>query len=168
VLGRLHLGAVDIVGCAYFFWRDVGSPPRNFLASDRVSECGSAIAPRATKLSEITVFRTRTRKAAQDLAYDELIRDVETRLRRIYETAGSEGAAASREVNDFISGATAMLADRLRERAEGFARNAADQASRASQDAASRLTDEIDRHPIAALGLALGIGFLLGMASRRG
>jgi hypothetical protein len=95
-----------------------------------------------------------------------LIRDVETRLRRIYETAGSEGGAASREINEFISGATALLADRLRERAESFARNAADQASRVSQDAASRLTGEIDRHPIAALGLALGIGFLLGLASR--
>jgi ElaB/YqjD/DUF883 family membrane-anchored ribosome-binding protein len=110
--------------------------------------------------------RSKSSKAAEIARIEELIDDLEKRLRRLNNSAHQEAAGASDDVNQFVSEAVERIITRARDQANSFTERAADRASKASLDAYKRVIDEVENYPLATVAVAAGIGFLLG-ASRR-
>jgi ElaB/YqjD/DUF883 family membrane-anchored ribosome-binding protein len=110
-----------------------------------------------------------TRSAAADeiAAIEDLMSDLEKRLRRLSGAARGEAAGASADVGDFVSESLGNIMDRVRESAATMSKSVADETSRMGTDAIKRLVDEVEHRPLVMLGLAAGIGFLAGLANRR-
>jgi ElaB/YqjD/DUF883 family membrane-anchored ribosome-binding protein len=110
--------------------------------------------------------RLKSSKAAEIARIEGLIDDLENRLRRLNNSAHDEAAGASDDINQFIGDAVEGMMGRVRDRANSFAEQAANNASKASIDAYKRVIDEAEQYPLATLAVAAGIGFLLGAARR--
>ena len=114
-----------------------------------------------------------TTRAAKSVAADEieaiedLMSDLEKRLRRLSGTARREASGASGEVSDFVSDALSGIMKRVRESASDVGKSVADEASHFGSDALKKMTDEVEHRPLLMLGIAAGIGFLAGLANRR-
>jgi ElaB/YqjD/DUF883 family membrane-anchored ribosome-binding protein len=122
---------------------------------------------RATQQSRnVMPSRSKSSKAAEIAHIEELIDDLEKRLRRLNNSAHQEAAGASDDVGQFVSEAIERIITRARDQANSFTEQAADRASKASLDAYKRVIDEVESYPLATVAVAAGIGFLLG-ASRR-
>jgi ElaB/YqjD/DUF883 family membrane-anchored ribosome-binding protein len=98
------------------------------------------------------------------------LRDLERNLERVgSRTAASAGATAD-ELRDTVASTLSSLIDRFRGSADAFSRDAAkfgDTATKAGGDALRRLTDEVEHRPLVMIAVAVGVGFLLGVATRR-
>jgi ElaB/YqjD/DUF883 family membrane-anchored ribosome-binding protein len=106
--------------------------------------------------------------AAEEIAaIEDLMSDLEKRLRRLSTTARNEASGASSDVGDFVNEALSGIMDRVRESATGVSKSVADEATRLGTDTFKKLTDEIEHRPLVMLGIAAGIGFLAGLANRR-
>lgn len=105
--------------------------------------------------------------AEEIAAIEELMRDLETRLRRLSGSARREASGASGDVSDFVSEALSNIMNRVRESASGVTQSVADEASRFGTDAFKKLTNEVEHRPLVMLAVAAGIGFLAGLANRR-
>ena len=92
---------------------------------------------------------------------EELLHDLESKLNETAGRGSSAASAASSYVGDAVAEALADMSDRLR----GGAHVVKDRAARAGTDALSKIEDEVERRPLAAVAIAAGIGFLLGAAS---
>lgn len=113
---------------------------------------------------------TRTTKsaAADEIAViEDLMSDMEKRLRRLSGVAKGEAAGASTDVTNFVSEALSNIMDRVRDSAANMGKFVADETSRVGSDAVKRLADEVEHRPLVMLGIAAGIGFLAGLANRR-
>lgn len=113
---------------------------------------------------------TRTAKsaAAEEIAaIEDLMADLEKRLRRLSGTARREASGASGEVGDFVSDALERIMNRVKDSASGVTQTVAEEATRFGSDAFKKLTDEVEHRPLLMLGIAAGIGFLAGLANRR-
>jgi ElaB/YqjD/DUF883 family membrane-anchored ribosome-binding protein len=113
---------------------------------------------------------TRTAKSAaadEIAAIEDLMGDLEKRLRRLSGSARREASGATGDVSDFVSEALAGIMSRVRDSAAGVGHTVADEATRIGTDAFKKLTDEIETRPLIMLGVAAGIGFLFGLANRR-
>lgn len=114
-----------------------------------------------------------TTRAAKSMAADEiaaiedLMSDLEKRLKRLSGSAKREASGVSSDVGDFVSEALSGIMDRVRESATDVTKTVADEATRFGSDAFKKLTDEVEHRPLLMLGLAAGIGYLAGMANRR-
>jgi len=112
-------------------------------------------------------------RAAKSVAADEiaaiedLMADLEKRLRRLSGSARREATGASGDVSDFVSDALSGIMKRVRDSAADVGQSVADEASKVGVDAFKKLTDEVENRPLIMLGVAAGIGFLIGLASRR-
>lgn len=112
-------------------------------------------------------------RAAKSVAADEiaaiedLMADLEKRLRRLSGSARKEATGASGDVSDFVSDALSGIMKRVRDSAADVGQSVADEASKVGVDAFKKLTDEVENRPLIMLGVAAGIGFLIGLASRR-
>lgn len=100
-------------------------------------------------------------------AIEDLLADLEKRLSRLSHTTRREVSGASSDVSDFVSEALSGIMDRVRERAASVSESLGDQASKVGNDALKKLTDEVEQRPLIMLGVAAGIGFLVGLANRR-
>ena len=106
--------------------------------------------------------------AAEEIAaIEELMSDLEKRLRRLSGTARREASGASGDVSDFVSDALSGIMKRVRDSAADVGQSVADEASRFGVDAFKKLTDEVEHRPLMMLGIAAAIGFLAGLANRR-
>lgn len=106
--------------------------------------------------------------AAEELAaIEELVSDLEQRLRRLSGSAKREASGASDDIGEFVSDALDHIKSRVRESAAGLSQSVTDEARRFSGDAYRKLTDEVENRPLLMLGIAAGIGFLAGLANRR-
>jgi ElaB/YqjD/DUF883 family membrane-anchored ribosome-binding protein len=113
---------------------------------------------------------TRTAKslAADEIAaIEDLMSDLEKRLRRLSNAAEREADGASEDVGDFVSEALSSIMERVRDSAAGLGESVADEATRFGTDAVKKLAGEIEARPLVMLGIAAGIGFLAGLANRR-
>lgn len=115
----------------------------------------------------MTTRATKSAAADEIAAIEELMSDLEKRLRRISGTARREASGASSEVGDFVSEALDRIMSRVRESAAGVTQTVADEASRVGSDAFKKLTDKVEHHPLIMLAVAAGVGYLAGMANRR-
>jgi ElaB/YqjD/DUF883 family membrane-anchored ribosome-binding protein len=113
---------------------------------------------------------TRTAKsaAAEEIAaIEDLMNDLEKRLRRLSGTARGEASSAGGDVRDFVSEALERITGRVRESASNVSHSVADEASRLGGDALKKLSDEVEQRPFLMLAIAAGIGFMAGLANRR-
>jgi ElaB/YqjD/DUF883 family membrane-anchored ribosome-binding protein len=106
--------------------------------------------------------------AAEEIAaIEDLMTDLEKRLRRLSGTARTEASGASEDVGDFVSDALERIKERVRVSAADMSETVADEASRLGGDAFKKLTEEVEHRPLLMLAVAAGIGFLVGLANRR-
>jgi len=111
--------------------------------------------------------RAKSVAAEEVAAIEELVSDLERRLRRLSGTAKREASGASDEIGEFVSDALDRIMSRVRESAAGVTQSVADETKRFGTDAFRKLTDEVESRPLLMLGIAAGVGFLAGMANRR-
>jgi ElaB/YqjD/DUF883 family membrane-anchored ribosome-binding protein len=109
----------------------------------------------------------KTMTADEVAAIEELMGDLEKRLRRLSGTARREASGASDDVGDFVSEALERIMNRVSTNAAGLSQKAANEAKRIGADAAAKLADEVESRPLLMLAMAAGIGFLAGLANRR-
>ncbi|MBI3705670.1 MAG: hypothetical protein HY244_17895 [Rhizobiales bacterium] len=113
---------------------------------------------------------TRTAKtvtADEIAAIEDLMSDLEKRLHRLSSTARRETSGATNDIHDFVSDALGNIMKRVRESAADVGETVTDEATRYSSDAIKKLNDEVEQRPLMMLGVAAGIGFLIGSATRR-
>jgi ElaB/YqjD/DUF883 family membrane-anchored ribosome-binding protein len=115
----------------------------------------------------MTTRAAKSAAAEEIAAIEELMSDLEKRLRRLSSAARTEASGASEDVGDFVSEALARIKERVRQSAAGVTDSVADEASRIGTDAIKKLTDEVEHRPLLMLAVAAGIGFLVGLANRR-
>jgi len=115
----------------------------------------------------MTTRAAKSAAAEEIAAIEELMSDLEKRLRRLSGAARGETSGASSEVGDFVNEALERIMSRVRESAAGVTQTVADEASRVGTDAFKKLADEVEHRPLMMLGIAAGIGFLIGLANRR-
>ena len=110
---------------------------------------------------------TKPMTADEVAAIEELMGDLEKRLRRLSGTARREASGASDDVGDFVSEALERIMNRVSTSAAGLSQKAANETKRVGADAAAKLADEVESRPLLMLTMAAGIGFLAGLANRR-
>jgi len=113
---------------------------------------------------------TRTAKSAtaeEIAAIEDLIGDLEKRLRRLTSGAGREISGASGDIGEFVNEALHRIMNRVRESASEAGQSLADEASKIGSGAFHKLTDEVEQRPLLMLAAAAGLGFLVGLANRR-
>ncbi len=114
-----------------------------------------------------------TARAAKSAAADEiaaiedLMGDLEKRLRRLSGSARREASGATGDVGDFVSEALDRIMNRVRDSATGATHSVEDEATRFGTDAFKKLIGEVESRPLIMLGVAIGVGFLVGMTQRR-
>ena len=114
------------------------------------------MAPRASKSA-----------AAEIAAIEDLMGDLEKRMRRLSGSARREASGAKGDVGDFVSDALDRIMGRVRDSASGVTQSVAEDAARFGTDAFRKLTNEVENRPLVLLGVAAGVGFLVGLANRR-
>lgn len=115
----------------------------------------------------MTMRAAKSAAAEEIAAIEDLMSDLEKRLRRLSGTARNEGSGAAGDVRGFVSEALERIMDRVRESASDVTASVADEASRLGSDAFKKLSDEVEQHPLMMLAAAAGVGFLAGLANRR-
>lgn len=115
----------------------------------------------------MTTRAAKSAAAEEIAAIEDLMSDLEKRLRRLSSSARDETVGASGDVRDFVGDALDRIMRRMRASASDVTSSVADEASRLGSDAVKKLTDEIEQRPLVMLAVAAGIGFLVGLANRR-
>jgi len=115
----------------------------------------------------MTTRAAKSAAAEEIAAIEDLMSDLEKRLRRLSGSARNEAAGASSDVRDFVGEALERITSRVRESASSVTSSVADEATRIGSDAFKKLTDEIEHRPLTMLAVAAGIGYLVGLANRR-
>lgn len=111
--------------------------------------------------------RAKSATAEEIAAIDDLVSDLEKRLRRLTANTRHEASGASGEISDFVSEALDRIMNRVRESASDVSQSLAEEATRIGSDSFKKLTDEVEHRPLLMLALAAGVGFLAGLANRR-
>jgi len=113
---------------------------------------------------------TRTAKSANTeeiAAIEGLLSDLEKRLHRLSGATKREVSGASGDVSDFVSEALSGIMGRMRDSATNMGEAIGDQATRLGGEAIKTVADEIEQRPLIMLAVAAGVGYLVGIASRR-
>ena len=106
--------------------------------------------------------------AAEEIAaIEDLMSDLEKRLRRLSGSAKREASGATGDVGDFVNEALARIMARVRDGASDSTESIADDAARYGVDAIKKLTQGIEQRPLVMLGIAAGIGFLAGVLNKK-
>lgn len=115
----------------------------------------------------MTTRATKSATTEEIAAIEDLVSDLEKRLRRLTAGASREMSGASGDVGDFVSEALSRITNRVRDSASEASKSLADEATRFGSGAFKKLTDEVEQRPLLMLAAAAGIGFLAGLANRR-
>lgn len=115
----------------------------------------------------MTTRAAKSAAAEEIAAIEDLMSELEKRLRRLSGTARRETAGASNDVREFVGEALDRIMGRVRDSAATATSSAADEAARIGADAFKRLADEAEHRPLIMLAIAAGVGFLAGLADRR-
>jgi ElaB/YqjD/DUF883 family membrane-anchored ribosome-binding protein len=108
-------------------------------------------------------IRIKPASTAEEItAIQDLMSDLEKRLHRLSGATKREYSGASGDVNEFVNDALAGIMGRVREGAHSVG----NKATHLSNDALKKITDEVEQRPFAMLAIAVGIGFIFGLARR--
>jgi ElaB/YqjD/DUF883 family membrane-anchored ribosome-binding protein len=91
-------------------------------------------------------------KAEEIAAIEDLMGDLDKRLRRLSGTARREASGATSDVGNFVSEALERIMTGVHESASGATRS---------------VINEVEHRPLVMIGLAAGVGFLVGMSHKR-
>jgi ElaB/YqjD/DUF883 family membrane-anchored ribosome-binding protein len=97
------------------------------------------------------------------------IREIERRLRSLeqqLERVGDRTSASTAEVVEGVRAAIAPVLSSMADRLRGGAHSMSDEAAKLGNDALRRLSNEVERRPLVTLAVAVGVGILVGLASR--
>jgi ElaB/YqjD/DUF883 family membrane-anchored ribosome-binding protein len=110
----------------------------------------------------------RKRKTSTDdvAAVEELMQDLETRLRRLNNKAKTDVPGGPDDISDFVSETLSRIATQVRDTADAATDTLADEATDASTDLIKRIWDEMQRRPMTTLALAAAAGYVLGLISK--
>jgi ElaB/YqjD/DUF883 family membrane-anchored ribosome-binding protein len=103
---------------------------------------------------------------------EQRMRGLEKQLDRLSTMMGRTSAGMTRSAGDFgeaVVTALGEVADRFRHRARNVGDDAAHfgtEAAKFGNDALRRLSSEVEHRPLLTLAIAVGVGFLVGMAAR--
>ena len=97
---------------------------------------------------------------------DHLLRQLETRVGRMTQMGTRAAATGANQLVDSVSSVLGDISDRFRDRFRDSRFSASD-AQKFGQDALQRVAREVEHRPLLTLAVAIGIGFLAGMAGRR-
>jgi ElaB/YqjD/DUF883 family membrane-anchored ribosome-binding protein len=111
----------------------------------------------------------RKRKAQTDdiAAVEELMHDLETRLRRLNAKGKPEVSGGADDIADFVSQMLARVAAQVRNTADAATDTLETEATEASTDIVKRIWEEMERRPMMTLALAAAGGYLLGLISKQ-
>jgi ElaB/YqjD/DUF883 family membrane-anchored ribosome-binding protein len=103
------------------------------------------------------------------VAIEEMMDNLEKRLQKLNASVKRDRSGAAGDVSEFIDDALGGVTERLREHARTLAYSMTDDAAQVGAETLRRIGQEIDHRPFALLGVAAGVGFLvgLGLGSRR-
>jgi ElaB/YqjD/DUF883 family membrane-anchored ribosome-binding protein len=96
-----------------------------------------------------------------------LLRELEGHLAHLARSVAADAREVSSNVPDLISDTLSDLSDRFRTSVQSSARSVSAEAARVGGGAWHRIEDEVASHPLTALAVAAGIGFLIGALNRR-
>jgi ElaB/YqjD/DUF883 family membrane-anchored ribosome-binding protein len=115
----------------------------------------------------MTARAAKSMAAEEAAAIEDLVSDLEKRLRRMSGKARRETSGASDEIAEFVNDALERIMARVRENTADATQSVASEAKRFSDDAFHKLAEEVEKRPLLMLGVATAIGFLAGLANRR-
>ena len=116
----------------------------------------------------MTTRAAKSMAAEEAAAIEDLVSDLEKRLRRISGKARRrETSGASDEIGEFVNDALERVMAPVRENTADATQSVANEARRFSDDAFRKLAEEAEKRPLLMLGLAAAVGFLAGLANRR-
>lgn len=96
---------------------------------------------------------------------EQLLRQLETRVGRVTNIGTRAAASGANHVMDTVSSALGDISDRFRDRFRNGTMTA--DATKYGQDALHRIAHEVEHRPLLTLAVAIGVGYLAGMAGRR-
>jgi ElaB/YqjD/DUF883 family membrane-anchored ribosome-binding protein len=97
------------------------------------------------------------------------VREIERRLRSLeqqLERVGGSTSASKAELAERAGGAIAPVLSSIADRFRGGAHSMSDEAAKLGNDALRRLSKEVEHRPLLTLAVAVGVGILVGLASR--
>jgi ElaB/YqjD/DUF883 family membrane-anchored ribosome-binding protein len=110
----------------------------------------------------------KTKAQTDDIAaVEELMQDLESRLRRLTAKAKPDAASAPDDIADFVSQTLGRIAAQVRATADTATDTLETQANEASTDIIKRIWEEMERRPLITLALAAAGGYLLGLISKQ-
>jgi len=110
----------------------------------------------------------RKRKTSTDdlAAVEELMQDLETRLRRLNNKPKAGVSGGADDIGEFVSETLSRIAAQVRDTADAATDTLASEATDASTDIIKRIWDEMQRRPLTTLALAGAAGYVLGLISK--
>jgi hypothetical protein len=97
---------------------------------------------------------------------DRLIRQLQTRVGSLTQAGVRSAASGANQLADTLSDSISDIADRLRSR-YGNGAYSMSSATKLGEDALRRVASEVEHRPLLTLAVAIGVGYLAGMATRR-
>jgi len=97
------------------------------------------------------------------------VRDIERRLRSLeqqLERVGDRTSGSTAEIAERVGAAIAPVLSSIADQFRGGAHSMGDEAAKLGNDALRRLSNEIEHRPLVTLAVAVGVGILVGLASR--
>jgi ElaB/YqjD/DUF883 family membrane-anchored ribosome-binding protein len=97
------------------------------------------------------------------------VRGIERRLRLLeqqLERVGGRTSARTAEVAERVGAVIAPVLSNIADRFRGGAHSMSDEAAKLGNDALRRLSNEVEHRPLVTLAVAVGVGILVGLASR--
>ena len=98
---------------------------------------------------------------------EQLLRQLEARVGRATNIGTRAAASGANHVMDTVSSALGDISDRFRDRFRNGTGSMTGDAAKYGQDALHRIAHEVEHRPLLTLAVAIGVGYLAGMAGRR-
>jgi len=115
----------------------------------------------------MTTRATKSATAEDIAAIEKQLSDLASQLRHLSGSVRADASGVSGDVGNYVSQALSDMMGRVRDSAVDAGQSAADKASKFAADEFKKLTHEAEDHPLIMLGVAAGVGFLFGLATRR-
>ncbi len=110
----------------------------------------------------------KTKATADDMAaVEELMQDLEERLRGLTGKAKDDTSGAAGNISDFVSQTLARIAGQVRDTTDEATDTLADQATEVGTDMIKRVWEEMQKRPLTTLALAAAAGFVIGLINNQ-
>jgi ElaB/YqjD/DUF883 family membrane-anchored ribosome-binding protein len=100
-------------------------------------------------------------------AIEQRLRAIESRIERMGREAGRQASASLSDAGEQIADAVASALSDVVDQVRGRVRSVGGEAGKLGNVALNRLSDQVERNPVVTIAIALGVGFLIGLAGRR-